>query len=93
MSVLRRGALEHLTPPKHWRSRAITFEKPAHPPGKGGALRVLLGQLVVCAYTAWPLVVCAWRTEIRVTPSSWQSQQSEKERSFVCELSATYLFH
>eukprot|EP00439_Symbiodinium_sp_Y106_P020071 s4821_g2.t1 len=39
--------------------------------------------LVVCAYTAWPLVVCAWRTEIRVTPSSWQSQQSEKERSFV----------
>ena len=59
----------------------------------GVHLRVLLGQLVVCAYTAWPLVVCAWRTEIRVTPSSWQSQQSEKERSFVCELSATYLFH
>ena len=25
MSVLRRGALEHLTPPKHWRSRAITY--------------------------------------------------------------------
>ena len=59
----------------------------------GVHLRVLLGQLVVCAYTAWPLVVCAWRTEISVTPSSWQSQQSEKERSFVCELSAAYLFY
>ena len=35
MSVLRRCALEHLTPPKHWRSRAITFENPPTLPERG----------------------------------------------------------
>ena len=29
---LRRFALEHLTPPKHWRSRAATFEKASSRP-------------------------------------------------------------
>ena len=50
MSVLRRGALEHLTPPKHWRSRAITFGKTRPPSRKVDCTMTFIYDLIALSW-------------------------------------------